>query len=66
MDTRWRPNLAMSDALTQELWRQFYARLFARALYEDRPEVRQAYVRSIAKLVALSKQRKERHGKRVA
>jgi hypothetical protein len=56
----------MSDALTQELWRQFYARMFARAMFEQNPQARQAYVRAIAELVALSKQRKERHAKPAA
>jgi hypothetical protein len=59
----------MSDRLTQELWRQFWARIFARAMFEQNPQARQAYVRAIAELVALSKerkQRKERHAKPAA
>jgi hypothetical protein len=53
----------MPDRLSQELWRTFYARMFAMAMYEPNPERRQAYVSAIAELVALSKARKERHGK---
>jgi hypothetical protein len=53
----------MADRLMQELWRNFYARLFAMALCEPNPERRQAYVNSISTLVALSKARKERRGR---